>query len=232
MLTERPVLLFDLDGTLTDSRPGIFNSFRYTFDKLGRPQPSEAVLNRFLGPPIRTALQDNLGMSPGEAEEAIAVYREYFAEKGLLENDLYPGIPELLDTLASSGFILAVATSKPEVYARRILDHFGLAAPFAVVCGSELDGRRDTKGLVIEETLKRLEDSGIPVRSSRYPAVMIGDRHHDIAGGREHGLATIGVLFGYGTREELAAAGADRLAETAADIGTIVNRGDFPVARQ
>ncbi len=200
-------LFFDLDGTLTNPAKGIANSFVYALKYYGIEIPSYEKLCSFIGPPLLDTFRTQFGFSDEKAAEAIVKYREYFAEKGLFENSVYPGIKNLLEKLKSAGKKLVVATSKPEEYSVRIIDHFGLAKYFENVCGSNIDETRSKKDEVIEYAISR---NGITDRSK---ILMIGDRKHDILGAKKTGLKSCGVLFGYGTREELKTAGADFIAE-------------------
>ena len=193
-MQDYTIILFDLDGTLTDSAPGILNSVRYACRKLGLPIPGEETLRRFLGPPL------------------IASFREYFPTKGLFENEVYPGIPALLADIKAAGKTVIIATSKPEAYARRILEHFGLAQYCDFICGATLDETRTDKAEVIAYAL---ETAGITDKSR---AVMVGDREHDVLGAKKNGLPCIGAVYGYGTAEELTAAGAAALADTVDEL--------------
>lgn len=198
-------VLFDLDGTLTDSAPGITNSVSRALAHFGIEEKPENLL-RFIGPPLNESLPEYYGFTPEQTVKAVEVFREYFVEKGWLENAPYPGIPELLGDLKAGGLQLMVATSKPEVQAVRILKHFGLAEYFDFICGAPAgneDGAR--KASVIREALRRAEDPS--------SVVMVGDRRHDVEGAGENGLPCIGVLYGYGSREELSGAGASFIAE-------------------
>ena len=212
---EAPVVLFDLDGTLTASGPGILASVRHALAALGEPIPDPEVLAGFIGPPLLDSFIDLCGLAPDRAHAAIAAYREYYSTKGQYENSVYSGIPELLGALADAGPTLAVATSKAEVYAESILAHFGLAEYFTVVVGSELDGRRTRKAEVIAEVLARLDR---PVAD----CLMIGDRAHDVIGASAVGMACVGVLWGYGSAEELTSAGAEALVHTPADLQAVL----------
>lgn len=210
--------LFDLDGTLTDPGEGITNSVAYALRELGITPPERKELYKFIGPPLAASFREFNQMTEAEANEAVRLYRVYFGEKGIFENRVYPGVPELLTLLQEAGVRILLATSKPTVYALRILEKFGLAGFFDGAVGSELDGRRTNKGEVVRCALERCTDTQ---RGSK-PAVMIGDRMHDVAGGRENGLDTVGVLYGYGSREELAEAGATMLAATPAQVGELI----------
>lgn len=210
-----PALLFDLDGTLTDPKPGITRSIAHALTRLGREVPPLDDLAFAIGPPLRRSLAKLLGDdSPALVEKALGHYRERFAEVGLFENEVYAGIDETLALLAQQGFSLYVATSKPRVYATRIVDHFGLARHFAAVHGCELDGTREDKRHLLAH-LVRLHgiDHG----------VMIGDRGADMIAARHHGLHALGVTYGYGSAEELLAAGAHELAASPADIALLAS---------
>jgi phosphoglycolate phosphatase len=204
-------ILFDLDGTLTESGPGIMSSVRYALAKMGEPALDDEQLRRFIGPPLLDSFRDFCGFDPAEVAVAIAAYREYYATDGQYENSVYDGIPELLAGLRTAGRTLAVATSKAEVYAASILEHFALTEYFSTIVGSELDGRRTAKSDIITEALDRL---GRPASGT----VMIGDRSHDVRGAVTVGVGSIGVLWGYGDDAELTAAGADALAATPAEL--------------
>lgn len=215
-MTHKSTILFDLDGTLTDPGIGITNSVAYALKKFGIPVPERELLYPFIGPPLADSFRTYFGLSAQEAEQAIAWYREYFQDHGLFENAVYPGIPALLKSLKQDGRHLIVATSKPEVFARRILEHFDLIAFFDLVAGSLLDNTRTRKDEVIAWALAHT------LPQARQAAVMVGDRLHDIEGARKNGLDSIGVLFGYGSREELTAAGASAIAETVDDLGRLL----------
>lgn len=196
------VILFDLDGTLTDSAEGIVNCAEYALGAMGITEPDRNRLLRFIGPPLVDSFMDFYGMSREDALKAVALYRERFPVKGIFENRVYEGIPEALELLKKSGKRLAVATSKPEVYAKRILEHFELAEYFEAVTGAELSGERNAKSEVIEECLKRL---GNPDKDT---VLMVGDRKHDVIGAKACGVDCAGVKFGYAEENELENAGA------------------------
>lgn len=202
MRTE-PTLFFDLDGTLTDPKPGITGSIQYALQKLDRPVPSQDELAWCIGPPLRASFVVLLG---GEdlADRAVELYRERFGDVGLFENSVYAGIEPVLAALEQEGARMFVATSKPHVFARRIIDHFGLGRYFGHVFGSELDGTRVHKSDLLAYALERTGTD--PARS-----LMIGDRSHDVLGAKANGMDAIGVTYGYGSAEELHAAGAWRL---------------------
>lgn len=209
-------VLFDLDGTLTDPGVGITNSVSYALEKYGIRTTDRAELYKFIGPPLQDSFEMFYGFSREEARKAVDDYREYYKDKGIYENRLYEGMDTLLQSLCEAGRTLLVATSKPEEFARQILDDFAISRYFTYVAGSNMDGTRSRKAEVIAYAL---EAGKIQDLSS---AVMVGDREYDIAGAKEVGIDTIGVLFGYGSRQELEAAGADYLAKQPGDIGPIV----------
>ena len=198
------LVLFDLDGTLTDPGEGITNSVAYALSEMGIQPPKREELYKFIGPPLLESFMRFFDMSQGQAEEAIRLYRVYFADRGIFENVAYPGVRELLEKLKVAGIGVALATSKPAVFAGQILEHFGLSEYFDFVVGSELDGTRSSKGEVIKFALE------LGARDGGYRnALMVGDRLHDIRGARENGIDSLGVLYGYGSRTELEEAGAN-----------------------
>jgi phosphoglycolate phosphatase len=198
-------LFFDLDGTLTDSRPGIIASMRHALAAIGRECPSDDALLRFIGPPTHDAFRELLGSDDPELNaRTIGIYRQRYATLGLFENSVYPGVSAGLAALNGAGFRLSVVTSKPEVFANQIIDHFELRRHFKRVYGSELSGERSHKGELIAHVLA---SEG----SSDSKAWMIGDRMHDIRGAKQNALRSAGVLWGYGSRTELTEAGADAL---------------------
>lgn len=194
-------IYFDLDGTLTDPKPGITRSIQYALQKLDRPViPTEDELTWCIGPPLRTSFVRLLG-GDHSADRAVSFYRERFSDIGLYENRVYDGIGDVLTALCASGHRLFVATSKAHVFADRIIDHFDLRSHFERVFGAELDGTRVEKSHLLEYALK--EASADPAKT-----LMIGDRSHDMIGAKNNGMKGIGVLYGYGSRDELIEAGA------------------------
>lgn len=212
MKTTYTHLLFDLDGTLTDPAEGITRSVQYALRRFGIEVDDLHSLTPFIGPPLAESFREFYGFDDERIPEAIRVMREYFGSRGWRENRLYKGMPQLLGRLRAAGYTLAVATSKPVVFARRILDHFDLARHFAFTGGAELDGRRQAKAEVIAHVLREMHVADAA------SCLMIGDRRHDIAGAVAVGMDSCGVLWGYGSREELAEAGATRIA---ADLGEL-----------
>ena len=201
--------LFDLDGTLTDPKPGITKSFQFALAAFGIDEELEN-LSKFIGPPLREVFRKNYGISPADMEKAVAKFREYFAETGLLENEVYPGIPEMLHALKSSGIMLAVATSKVKSYTQRILEHFGLDGYFDFVSGDDMDGSLTVSGK--REIIRIALDHIDPGR--KMTPVMIGDRKHDVTGAWAVGIDCIGITWGYGARSELEGAGATMIVDT------------------
>lgn len=197
-------ILFDLDGTLTDSGPGIMNAAAYALKQLGIDEQDREKLRRFVGPPLSEAFPELYGIT--DANEAIRLFRVYYRPIGIFENDPYPGIGDCLAQLKRQGKKLAVATSKPLEMAEQVLKRFGLWDYFDVVCGATLDESRNRKPEIVADALEAL---GVQDKSQ---AVMVGDRGQDVLGARENGIACVGILWGYGTREELAEAGADLIA--------------------
>lgn len=209
------VVLFDLDGTLTDSGIGVANGVLYALAKMGYPKPTDIELKKYLGPPLWTSFQDYAGIPESDTTEAVRLYREYYNETGAYENSVYPGIPELLTKLNANGKRLAVATSKVDYAALKILQHFNLDHHFDVIAGSDETGElRGTKSLVIRHALSELQ------MCDGTSIVMIGDREHDILGAKEHGIPGIGVLYGYGDRAELESAGAVEIVKGVTELET------------
>ena len=205
-------MLFDLDGTLTDPGLGITNSVMYALRKFGINVSDRSQLYPFIGPPLRDSFRVYYGFSDEQCERAVRYYREYFKKSGMYENEVYDGINELLTRLKASGRSLVVATSKPEVFALEILRHFDLYKYFDFVAGATLNDVRNQKADIIKYALETLNIT------EKKSAIMIGDRKHDIIGAKETGLDSIGVLYGYGTYDELKNAGATYIADTPADI--------------
>ena len=224
-MTTRRAVLLDLDGTLTDSAPGIVNCLRYALDAMGVDHPDDAAIRTFLGPPLAVTFREHFAMSDADVDVAIAKYRERYHDIGLFENEVYDGIPELLTGLGEAGLPLAVATSKPTYSATRILEHFGLARHFAFIGGSDLEGTRHDKAAVIAHTMAELALLGLP--STPDALVMVGDREHDVLGARAHGIDTVGVLWGYGDADELIGAGAVALADSPAELLELLESDDL-----
>ncbi len=216
-LTGR-VFLFDLDGTLTDPRPGIVGCIRFALDRLGVSCPSDDVLAGYIGPPLRGTFATLLETSDAaQIEEAMRLYRQRFADTGLYENEVYEGVPAMLDTVGRVACAAYVATSKPAIYAERIVNHFGLGHHFRKVYGPELDGRWDDKAALLAHLLATEE-----VRPGA--SVMVGDRAADIMAAKANEVRSIGVLWGYGSEVELADSGADILCRTPAELADQLSR--------
>ena len=207
---------FDLDGTLTDSADGIINSVIYAVGTYGIEETDREALKAFVGPPLKESLMNRYGFDSEQADEAVIRFRSRFSTIGIFENSLYEGIPQVLAAIKARGDRVILATSKPEEYARRILDHFDLTKFFDFICGANLaENNRLEKDEVLQYAL---ETSGsIPADS-----YMIGDRKFDMNSGKKFGLSTVGVLYGYGSREELESAGADLICETVEQLKAVL----------
>jgi phosphoglycolate phosphatase len=211
-------IYFDLDGTLTDPKPGITRSIQFALRALDYPVPSEDELTWCIGPPLHASLKKLLGTDE-LADKALLLYRERFGDVGLFENQVYSGIEQALSEFARSDRRMFVATSKPVIYAKRIIDHFRLTGYFEQIFGSELDGRNADKTDLLGYALTS-------ARIDPSQAIMIGDRSHDMIGARNNGMTAIGVLYGYGSREELVGAGAHHVCATP---GTLIAHAGNPV---
>lgn len=196
-MNKYSVILFDLDGTLTDSATGITNSVAYAIEKFGMPPKTQDELRKFIGPPLHESFEVYCNLPKGDGIKMVKVYRERFSDIGIYENAVYDGIIEILQDLRNQGLSIAVATSKPEVYARRIIEHFNLNQYFDYVGGSNLDGTRTVKGDVIEYVLNEMN---ITDKSS---VLMVGDREHDIHGAKANSIDSIGVLYGFSDENEI-----------------------------
>lgn len=209
-------IFFDLDGTLTDSKEGIVKCYRYALDKLNCPYNVELKDDSVIGPPLRVIFRKILGSSDEVLiEKAVAIYRERFSTVGLFENKVYPGIPEMLSVLHQNSRQLYVVTSKAKIYVDRILDHFQLSPWFSGVFGSELEGRFDEKAELIEFIMSDL-------KLATGETIMIGDRIEDIAAGKSNRIKTMGVTYGYGTKEEINDAIPDYICNSPSDIQSTI----------
>lgn len=215
-MTNYQTIIFDLDGTLTDSQVGIINSLTYAFQQMGLPLPAKSLLKKFIGPPLSQSFQDFCGLNDIETQKTISYYRQYFADKGWKENQLLPGARELLAKLKQAGKTLLVASSKPEVFVKQILDHFEIDSYFTVIAGASLDDSRSQKSAVIAHALKTAKIEELK------GCVMVGDRKHDVEGAKVQGLPTIGLLLGFGSRQELEESGAIAIAENFQDLEEIL----------
>lgn len=198
MTTPWTCILFDLDGTIVDSAPGITASLAWTFERLGRPIPTPVELLAYVGPPILDSFRDLAGMNVAEAELALEVYRPHYLATGVFNSSVYPGVPTLLKRVHESGIPLSLATSKPESLATVALDFWDLAQYVTEITGASEDEVRSRKADVVEEALRRLRARGADVSNP----VMVGDREHDVLGAAEHGVPTIFVTWGYGSALE------------------------------
>lgn len=215
-MTNYQTIIFDLDGTLTDSQTGIINSLAYAFKQMGLPLPAQSQLKKFIGPPLSQSFQDFCGLNDIETQKIISYYRQYFSDKGWKENQLLPGARELLAKLKQAGKTLLVASSKPEVFVKQILDHFEIDSYFTVIAGASLDDSRSQKSAVIAHALKTAKIEELK------GCVMVGDRKHDVEGAKVQGLPTIGLLLGFGSRQELEESGAIAIAENFQDLEEIL----------
>lgn len=213
---KKQVILFDLDGTLTNPKEGITKSVAYALDKFDIKVESLDELCVFIGPPLLESFMKYYDMKEEQATQAIVYYREYFIQRGMLENVQYDGIAAMLNILKEQGKTLLVATSKPWVFAKQILEHFHLASYFNGIYGSELDGTRSQKAEVIAYAL---HSEGI----SAQDCVMVGDRKHDILGAKEHHMKSVGVLYGYGSCDELKQSGADVIVKTIDELKEVLS---------
>ena len=220
MRSERTHVLLDLDGTLSDSEPGILRSLQWAFEKEGFPIPTEEQVRSVIGPPFEIGLPQ-IGIPDDDLERVIDRYRERYATIGAFENTLYPGIVEMLDALSGDGLSLSVATAKPEVTAHPILDYFDISDRFAVRAGATLTPDRRAKAEVIEFALGELGISGDPDLGDH--VIMVGDRDHDVLGAKRHGIPCIGVTWGYGDPPELLGSGAVALADSPAEVVDLVH---------
>lgn len=208
-------ILFDLDGTLSDSAPGIMNSVRYALETQGLPVPPDEQLQKFVGPPLYESFRDFCCQSRAESDVSVELFRVYFRDKGILENAMYDGVPKMLEALRRGGKKLALATSKPEEFAKIVINRYGIADYFDYLAGSTMDESRIKKADVLKYVMEALG-------AEPSECLMVGDRSHDVLGARERGTDCMGVLYGYGDEQELADAGAKYLAATVADIARII----------
>lgn len=193
-------VFFDLDGTITEPEEGIINGVLFALSKFGITVEDRTTLYPYIGPPLRDSFRDYHGLSEEDTEQAILYYREYYSTKGIYQNDIMPGMEQAFQTLRQHGCHLYVATSKPELYAKQILQHLKLDGYFDIIAGSTFDKARDTKAAVIEYLITGI--AADQVKPSADEIIMVGDRKFDVIGARAFGIDTIGVLFGYGSKEE------------------------------
>ena len=210
----KKTILFDLDGTLTDSGEGIINCVIYALERFGLPIPEKESLRYFVGPPLHESFVKQ-GVPADRAEEAVAVYRERYVPIGMFENTPYPGVREMLEALKTAGHTLYVASSKPEWMCVKVLEHFGLAQYFEKICGATLDGSRSHKEDVIRYLLSQVEDVE--------DILMVGDTAFDVIGAAAHKIPCIGVTWGYGLAEDMEQAGAIALVHSVEELVTKIN---------
>lgn len=208
-------ILFDLDGTLTDSEEGILNSVKYALEPQGIELPY-GTLKKFIGPPLLEAFSEYAGLSQEESEKTVARYRERYSTVGLFENRVYDGVPKMLRDIKSSGKKIFLATAKPLAYASRILEHFDLSEYFDLQMGADFQGGIHNKDDVIAAVIKQAAIENIN------DAVMIGDRHHDIEGAKKFSMKSIGVTYGFGDLDELQTAGADYIAHSPEELTSLL----------
>ena len=216
-------ILFDLDGTLTDPKIGITTCVQYALHKMGIEESDPDRLEPFIGPPLTDSFREFYGMNEEEAVRAVEYYRERFSTVGLFENEVYSGIPELLARLKKDGRKLAIASSKPTVYVKKILEYFSIYEYFDIIVGSELDGTRCRKEEVVEEALEQLSADD---KFRKRDAVMIGDRKFDIEGAKAHQIPSIGVNYGYAADNELVEAGADCVVRNVKELSEVLLKDD------
>lgn len=209
-------VLFDLDGTLVDTGKGITNSVMYSLRKFGIDVQDRTSLYKFVGPPLHKSYEEFYGFSPDKAMLAVEYYREYYRDKGIFEVDLYSGIVELLESLKNNGLNIAVATSKPKVFAVKVLKYVGIYDYFDTVIGAELDGSRTDKAEIISYALKQYN------AYDKSKVIMIGDRKFDIIGANTNFMDSIGVTYGYGSKDELQKSGATYIANSPKEIEKIL----------
>ncbi|GLC87242.1 HAD family hydrolase [Lysinibacillus piscis] len=216
-MNNKQVILFDLDGTLSDPKIGITKSVQYALAKLGIVENHLDQLEPFIGPPLQVSFQELYGLTEEQINRAIHYYRERFADVGMFENSLYAGIPALLEDLKAQGYQLAIATSKPTVFAEKIVHYFDIAHYFDIVAGSLLDGTRSAKGEVIAFAMDQFSH----MTPSAF--IMIGDRKHDLIGAHENGIECVGVTYGYGSLEELEKANATYIVHSVNEIKKLLS---------
>ncbi|NQW90213.1 HAD hydrolase-like protein [Curtobacterium sp. VKM Ac-2861] len=198
MTSPFSAILFDLDGTISDSAPGILESLTHTFRTVGVPVPDQDTLMSFVGPPIMDTFRVAMGMDEAQAEHTLAVYREHYFSHGALDSTMFPGIDVVLRALHDAGLPISTATSKPETPATYILEHYGLTGDIDIITGASDDEVRSSKADVVEEALRRLDSRGFDISRP----VLIGDRVHDVEGATVHGVPVVFAEWGYGSPAE------------------------------
>lgn len=206
-------VFLDLDGTITDSAPGILNSIEYAIEKMGFPKENRKDLEKYLGPPLTDAFSENYHISEEDAYKMVMFFREYFGTKGIIENDVFDGFENVLKN-PDKTFVLA--TSKPEHFAKRILEHFDLYKYFKFISGSPVTESNVTKLEIIERALKELKITDLN------EVIMVGDRKYDADGANDAGIKSIGVLYGYGSEEEIKSSGFTYIVNTVEELNTLI----------
>lgn len=206
-------VFLDLDGTVTDSAPGILNSVEYAIEKMGFPKENRKDLEKYVGPPLVEAFAENYHISVEDATQMVVFYREYFSTKGIFENEVYEGFENLLE---NSDKLFVLATSKPEHFAVKIMEHFNLNKYFKYISGSPMNEAKYTKTDVIKKALNDLNINDLN------EVIMVGDRKYDAEGANELGIKSIGVLYGYGTEEELKSSGFTYIVNTVEELGKLI----------
>ena len=228
---EKIYILFDLDGTLTDPKEGITKCVQYALADFGIIEPDLDNLTCFIGPPLLQSFVKYYELTEAEAERAVAKYRERFSTIGIFENKVFEDVHEMLEKLRENGKVICLATSKPEIYAKKIIEKYGVYKYFDIIVGSELDGRRTNKAEVIAEVLRQAArkaengEESVNAQSIQdicQKAIMVGDRHHDIDGAKACNMESIGVRFGYAEPDELEAAGATYIVDTIKELETLI----------
>lgn len=209
-------ILLDLDGTMTNPKEGITKAVQYALKHMNIDVEDVDSLCKHIGPPPRVSFKEFWGLNDEEVEQVLIYYRDYSSKTGIFQNEVYWGIDETLDNLVKNGKQLIVATSRPEVFAKQILEYFDLSKYFIDICGSTFDTSRETKGDVIRYALEKNNIMDLD------QVIMVGDRSHDIRGAKENQIASVGVLYGFGSREELMGEGATYIAETVEQLGKLL----------
>ncbi len=212
----KKTVLFDLDGTLINSKPGITKCAQYALEAFGIIEPDADKLECFIGPPLVDSFQEYYGFSPEKAREAVDKYRERYHKTGIFECELYPDVEAVLKRIKEMGYRMGLASSKPEVSCKRILEHFGLEGYFDEVVGATLDGRIDSKISVLREAIRRLEITDLS------QLCLVGDTSFDVLGAKEAGIACIGVTYGFGRYEELLKNGAAAICGSMREVGDYI----------
>jgi phosphoglycolate phosphatase len=208
-------VLWDLDGTITKPEEGIFNSIEYAAFSFGLPEPNRADLYIFIGPPLQYSFEKFFNVNQEDGAKLVSLYREYYAGKGIYECEMYGGIASALKQLKEAGKTIALATSKPEKYARQLLNYFGIERYFDAIVGADMSPQSAEKSLIVARALKECG-------ADKSQTIMVGDRQHDIIGAKRNDIDSVGVLYGYGSKEEFETFGATYIAQTPQDVVNVV----------